>query len=45
MNPKIQITRCTECGYKAMTWGLKKCSKCEGKLEILASEIRKELTK
>lgn len=40
MNP--QITRCMECGYEALTWGLDECSKCEGKLEILA---KYEITK
>ena len=43
--PKAQITECTECGYQALTWGMKECSKCEGKLEILASEIKEEITK
>ncbi len=41
MTLKAQQTKCTECGYQAITWGLIHCSKCDGKLEILASEIKK----
>ncbi|KKN18628.1 hypothetical protein LCGC14_0953830 [marine sediment metagenome] len=40
--PKAQITECTKCGYKALTWGSDKCLQCEGKLEVLASELKKE---
>ena len=33
-----QITKCEDCGYRALTHGQEKCSKCDGKLEIIASE-------
>jgi len=43
---KPQITRCTKCDYEALNWGLEKCSKCEGKLEVLAEyKIFKESLK
>ena len=33
-----QITKCFDCGYQSLNINQEKCSKCEGKLEILASE-------
>lgn len=38
-------TKCTNCGYEAITWHkdlkhLNNCRKCNGKLEILALEVK-----
>ena len=41
MNPeKAQITRCEDCKYESFNYGRTECSKCGGKLEILAIEIK-----
>ena len=41
----MQQTRCEECNYRAITHGQEECFKCGGKLEILASENKKEVLK
>ena len=33
-----QLTKCYDCGYRSYNQGLKECSKCRGKLEIIAQE-------
>jgi hypothetical protein len=38
-----RITTCRDCGYHAITWDMLNCSKCGGKLEILATTEIKEL--
>ena len=42
-----RITKCinTDCGYRSFNTDLKECSKCGGKLEVLASTIKDELGK
>ena len=41
----IQKTRCEDCKYQAITYGKEECSKCGGKLEVIASENKKEVLK
>ena len=38
----IQETICEICKYRAITYGQEQCSKCGGKLEIIASELKKQ---
>ncbi len=38
-----RITTCEDCKYHAMTYDIDKCSKCGGKLEILASTDESEV--
>ena len=40
-----RFTKCLDCGYQSMTHGSLKCSKCDGKLEIIASTNKEELVK
>ena len=40
----IKITKCKDCGYRALNMiELSECSKCGGELEIIASEVLKEV--
>jgi hypothetical protein len=38
-----RITKCLDCGYRSYNINRTNCSKCNGKLEILASTNKKEL--
>lgn len=40
----IRFVRCKDCAYEAMSF-LCKCSRCGGRLEITASEIKEEVGK
>jgi len=40
-----RITICRNCEYQAITYNMSLCSKCGGRLEILASENKKEVEK
>ncbi len=40
-----QITICEDCKYESYNENLTECSKCGGKLEVIASERREELEK
>lgn len=38
-----RITKCRDCNYESVSWDREECSKCGGRLEILASELKKEV--
>lgn len=40
----MRETRCYDCKYQSHTYGSLECSKCGGKLEILASTDKKEIS-
>lgn len=40
-----RITICEDCKYKSFTWNKVNCSKCGGRLEIIASTNKEEIVK